>query len=625
MKKIGILHGKENTFPPALVDAINAKKVAGIVAEPVCIDKLVQGEPSGYAVIIDRISQDVPFYRAYLKNAALNGTAVINNPFWWSADEKFFNNCLATKIGVAVPKTVLLPSKEHPPDTGAEVLPQPGLSAGLGGDLRLRRLPGLLQAAFRRRLEERLQGERPARISSRSTRETGQLVMLLQEEIKFDRVLPLLRPRLPGRADHALRPAAAAPPALRASTDPTEDQDLIDLVADRRRCSSSAAPWATTSTPSSSRCATACRTPSTSATRRPTPTAHSVGEENFDWVLEAAANMAIRQRPGARSRARTTSPGASSSARSRPPRAEAGSGHSRRMSEAKLLHARDRGRVPAHRSRDARPALAHPGDLRRGQGHPRDQLKPEMHQSVVEVGTRVCADIQRGPRARSSGCARQLAAVARGQRPDASRAAGTHPFARWQDQQITLDPRYDEIVEDLQQVARANLIFGLHVHVGIDDREIAIHIMNAARYFLPHIFALSTNSPFWEGRNTGFKSYRSQDLRPLPAHRHPGLLLQRLASTTTTSSCWSRPAASTTPRRSGGTSACTRSSTPWSAGSATCRCGSRRRIALAALMQAVTAKLYKLIKLEPGLPALPPAADQREQVARRRATASTAS
>ena len=98
-------------------------------------------------MILDRICQDIPFYRAYLKNAALNGTAVVNNPFWWSADDKFFNNCLATKIGVAVPKTVLLPSNQHPPDTNAKSMREPRLPARLGGDLRLHRLPGLLQAA----------------------------------------------------------------------------------------------------------------------------------------------------------------------------------------------------------------------------------------------------------------------------------------------------------------------------------------------------------------------------------------------------------------------------------------------------------------------------------------------
>ena len=120
MKKIGILHGKERSFPEAFVERVNSKKVKGITAEAVRIDKVMQGESSGYAVIIDRISQDVPFYRAFLKNAALCGTAVINNPFWWSADEKFFNNCLSTKINVPVPKTVILPSTEMPVDTTGE-------------------------------------------------------------------------------------------------------------------------------------------------------------------------------------------------------------------------------------------------------------------------------------------------------------------------------------------------------------------------------------------------------------------------------------------------------------------------------------------------------------------------
>ena len=117
MKKIGILFGKERSFPNALIEKVNSMKIGGITAEAVRIDKVMQGEPTEYAVIIDRISQDAPFYRAYLKNAALCGTAVINNPFWWSADEKFFNNCLATKIGVPVPKTVILPYPDLPDDT----------------------------------------------------------------------------------------------------------------------------------------------------------------------------------------------------------------------------------------------------------------------------------------------------------------------------------------------------------------------------------------------------------------------------------------------------------------------------------------------------------------------------
>jgi carboxylate-amine ligase len=137
-----------------------------------------------------------------------------------------------------------------------------------------------------------------------------------------------------------------------------------------------------------------------------------------------------------------------------------------------------------------------------------DQLKPELHQSVVEVGTNVCADIHEA-KAEVIRLRREVSTVAKlaGAR---IAAAGTHPFARWQDQHITDAPRYDQLVEDLQQVARANLIFGLHVHVGIPSREIGIQIMNAARYFLPHIYALSTNSPFWEGRDTGLKSYRGK-------------------------------------------------------------------------------------------------------------------
>ncbi len=120
MKKIGILFGKERSFPSAFVERVNSKAVKGITAEYVKVEEVMMNQPCGYDVIIDRISQDVPFYRAFLKNAAATGTAVINNPFWWSADEKFFNNVLAEQLGVPVPKTVLLPSKDHPDDTSAE-------------------------------------------------------------------------------------------------------------------------------------------------------------------------------------------------------------------------------------------------------------------------------------------------------------------------------------------------------------------------------------------------------------------------------------------------------------------------------------------------------------------------
>jgi carboxylate-amine ligase len=138
----------------------------------------------------------------------------------------------------------------------------------------------------------------------------------------------------------------------------------------------------------------------------------------------------------------------------------------------------------------------------------KENVKAEMHQSVVEMGTDICYDIN-DARKQVTRLRKDLANLAKKHGLRIA-AAGTHPFSHWKDQKITVHPRYKNIVSDMQQVARANLIFGLHVHVGVNDREIAIHIMNAARYFLPHIFALSTNSPFWLGRNTGFKSYRSK-------------------------------------------------------------------------------------------------------------------
>ncbi|HEY3354894.1 MAG TPA: hypothetical protein VGQ83_16690 [Polyangia bacterium] len=120
MKKIGILFGMEDSFPWALIDRINAEKVDGIAAEPVKIGAIEQAVPTGYAVILDRISHDIPFYRAFLKNEVLCGTQVVNDPFWATCDDKFFENALAVKLGVAVPKTVILPHRDHPPDTTAQ-------------------------------------------------------------------------------------------------------------------------------------------------------------------------------------------------------------------------------------------------------------------------------------------------------------------------------------------------------------------------------------------------------------------------------------------------------------------------------------------------------------------------
>ena len=117
MKKIGVLFGMENTFPGALVERINSMNLDGICAEFVQVGGVHLDKPPAYSVIVDRISHDIPFYRAFLKHAVLNGTHVINNPFWWSADDKFFNYSLAAKLGVAVPPTVVLPHKHYPEGT----------------------------------------------------------------------------------------------------------------------------------------------------------------------------------------------------------------------------------------------------------------------------------------------------------------------------------------------------------------------------------------------------------------------------------------------------------------------------------------------------------------------------
>jgi len=143
-----------------------------------------------------------------------------------------------------------------------------------------------------------------------------------------------------------------------------------------------------------------------------------------------------------------------------------------------------------------------------------DQVKAEMHQAVVEVGTGICrtADEARDEIAKLR---RTVADIAGGLNLSIG-AAGTHPFSHWSTQLITPNPRYDEIVNEMQEAARSNLIFGLHVHVGITDKNMAIHIMNTIRYFMPHVYALSTNSPFWEGRKTGFKSFRTKVFDKFP-------------------------------------------------------------------------------------------------------------
>ena len=152
--------------------------------------------------------------------------------------------------------------------------------------------------------------------------------------------------------------------------------------------------------------------------------------------------------------------------------------------------------------------------VQEGQKLIKDKVKAEMHQAVVEVGTDICANIDEAYKdvATLRGTISQIA----GDLGLWVGASGTHPFSHWDSQLITDHVRYRQIVEELQEAARSNLIFGLHVHVGMENNDMAMHIANSARYFLPHVYALSTNSPFWEGRKTGYKSFRTKVFDKFP-------------------------------------------------------------------------------------------------------------
>ncbi|QOI96373.1 MAG: hypothetical protein HRU69_02265 [Flammeovirgaceae bacterium] len=298
MKKIGILFGMERSFPEAFVERVNKAGLKDVKAEPVLIDKVQQGEPTDYAVIIDRISQDVPFYRAYLKNAAISGTAVINNPFWWSADEKFFNNALAVKIGVPVPKTVILPSHDKPTDTtdssfsnlkfplswekifeyiGWPAYMKPHAGGGWKSVYKLNNMDDFFRAY----------------------KETGQLVMMLQEEIIFEeyfrcyclgrkyvRVMQY-EPRNP----HHLRYVVNSSPA---------SEKMVKKVHDYVLQLNHALGYDFNTVEMAVRGGV----PYAIDFCNPAPDAdvNSVGQENFEWVVEHAAKMAIErarlQKPG---------------------------------------------------------------------------------------------------------------------------------------------------------------------------------------------------------------------------------------------------------------------------------------------------------------------------------------
>lgn len=290
MKKIGMLHGKERSFPEAFVERVNSKKITGIMAEPVRIDKVMQGEPTEYAVIFDRISQDVPFYRAYLKNAALCGTAVINNPFWWSADEKFFNNCLATKINVPVPKTVILPSRALPADTSAESFSNLAYPLDWESIFNYIGFPAYMKPFAGGGWKSVYQLNDKDDFFDKHA-ETDQLVMMLQEEIKFDEYYRCYC--IGGKYVRIMPYEPRNPPHLRYVADFKPDAARYKLMEDivLRICNYLGYDFNTVEL------AIRDGVPYAIDFCNPAPDAevNSVGLENFEWVVETAASYAIEK------------------------------------------------------------------------------------------------------------------------------------------------------------------------------------------------------------------------------------------------------------------------------------------------------------------------------------------
>jgi hypothetical protein len=291
MAKIGVLFGMETTFPGALVERINAMEVPGVMAEFVQTGASRMAEPCGYDVVVDRISHDIPFYRTWLKNAALTGTRVINNPFWWSADDKFFNYALAAKLGVAVPPTVALPHKEHPAGTTDRSMRNLNYPLDWKGIFAYVGFPAFLKPFDGGGWRDVHKVSSPEEFFA-AYDTTRDLCMTLQRGVNFNEyfrcyvvgqekvhIMPY-DPRLPFHERYVKNP-------------PPYDQALLDRVERD--------------------CLTLCRAlgydlntvefaveddvPYAIDFMNPAPDAdlHSVGPANFEWVVSAVAELAVRK------------------------------------------------------------------------------------------------------------------------------------------------------------------------------------------------------------------------------------------------------------------------------------------------------------------------------------------
>ena len=291
MKKIGVLFGVENTFPGALVEKINSMELEGIEAEFVHLGGVHLGVPAGYAVIVDRISHDLPFYRSYLKNAILNGSQVINNPFWWSADDKFFNYALAEKLGVAVPRTVLLPHKDYPPDINSQSLRNLDYPLDWEAIFDYVKFPAFLKPHDGGGWKDVFHVCNPDEFF-RAYHQTGDLCMTLQAAVNFTEYfrcyvvgqekvrIMAYDPKRPHHERYLLGPNTADPKLLK-----RVEKDALTL------CRALGYDLNTVEF------AVENGIPYAIDFMNPAPDAdlHSVGRESFDWIVNAVAELAVRK------------------------------------------------------------------------------------------------------------------------------------------------------------------------------------------------------------------------------------------------------------------------------------------------------------------------------------------
>ena len=289
--KIGIIYGMENTFPSALVERINNKNIPGVTAEHIRIGGIKMAEPSGYRVIIDRISHDIDFYRAYLKNAILTGTIVINNPFWWSADDKFFNYALARKLGIAVPNTVVLPHKMHPPGTTVQSMRNLLFPLNWEEVFEYVGFPAFLKPFSGGGWKHVYQVNSPEEFFN-AYDQTGTMCMTLQSAVDFDEYF---RCYVVGRKKvKVMKYDPKQPHHLRYGKDgAASSQQLYDRVVKDALtlCRALGYDFNTVEF------AVEKGVPYAIDFLNPAPDAdvHSVGQANFDWVVENVAQLAIEK------------------------------------------------------------------------------------------------------------------------------------------------------------------------------------------------------------------------------------------------------------------------------------------------------------------------------------------